>query len=279
MSTAGKVATHAARAAGFEVEIYCALEACNDAEVASRWRGAAERLQRAHAEAGACRVDCDWFPHAAGLLDERGRLKETEQAPRLPLPPLPHTDRRRQRPRPGAQARNRGRDATVPAGGNASVWRQRPDYVSTGYRLPELRDALLDLELPQVRSLPSSPWPVAGRPYDYAVPQACVDGAHTDIEALLTEPAADHYSAQLAHLPSLYNATGRYFRSPEVMLDLHMRSSLRRFRYLLHPGWLLFRCSPLCFGAAQPCRRLGPSPYPPTLDGTQDVTCGKPSVN
>ena len=56
------------------------------------------------------------------------------------------------------------------------------------------------------------------------MPHVCVAGAHTDIEAVLTERAADHYATQLSNAPALYAAANHSFNGPETLIDLHMRA-------------------------------------------------------
>ena len=169
------------------------------------------------------------------------------------------------------------------------VWRQRPDYVSQGVDLESVRDALLAPLGRHVRhaaaplsSTPSSAssavadaaradglWGTGpagaenvghrGRSegersqVQYAVPGICMGGAHTDIEALLTPAAADHYGMQWHHFDALYNASGHLLYGPEVLIDVHMRSSRQHLDYLVMPKWQLYRCSLFCFNMAGLC--------------------------
>tara|TARA_B100000945_G_scaffold168434_1_gene135099 strand:+ start:47 stop:544 length:498 start_codon:yes stop_codon:yes gene_type:complete len=132
------------------------------------------------------------------------------------------------------------------------IWRQRPDYVSSGLNWRIVRDILLRRRTSQ-----------------YVVPQICVAGAHTDIEAVLTETAADYYGQELLNIPSLYAKNGHSFNGPETLIDMHMRTG--KFDYEILRNWYLYRCSTFCFGKTLPCRRMLPSLY-------RNTTCGIPKL-
>jgi len=124
------------------------------------------------------------------------------------------------------------------------VWRQRPDYVSTGW---DLAAAATTLVGPSATA-------------QYILPPICIGAAHTDIEALLTEDAANHYDDMLTNVERMYVAgNSTHFYGAEVLVDEHMRSA-SRFRYEMQPHISLYRCSTYCFGSSQPCRHYGAHP-------------------
>ena len=281
LSSDGKRANiRAARAAGFAVDLFCVLEACNDAEVAAARGGAVDAFLE-HVRDAVDVVNCTWWSYdaSASVLDARGRLKATHRAAHAGYYPYQRHHPQTRVDNTIAQAHKLemiGMMRRLSARRYHVVWRQRPDYVSIGAPLVALHGELFG-------------GGAAGGRLDYAVPQACVDHAHTDIEALMSEAAADHYSSLKDSIPGLYNASGRFFHGPEVLLDLHMRlgatmnagaarkPSYRYRGYWVSRDWYLYRCNAECFGVASPCRRLGPSERPPPLRSALDApTCGTP---
>ena len=288
----GKLASIATtRSEGFEVDVFCALEACSATELVAARAGLVDdfvgHIRRAlsldmnlSSSSGSRStraplpplVQCEWWPHSNGVLDATGRLKREHVAAQQPGYPYPHHHPLMRVDHTIAQAHKLESVARLRRRSGrayALVWRSRPDYVSTGVSVSAAH-ALL----------------AAGRAggsdsaLDYLVPSSCTSGAHTDIEALLSERAADHYSAQRHALPALYREAGEYFAAPEVVLGLHLRRGHLRYRVL--PTWRLYRCSTPCFGEAQPCRQLLPATQPvggrpcegACLAVTTNGTCG-----
>ena len=266
-----------ARAEGFSVDLYCVLQSCipsSTRPVAKGENTSAADIMYAEESAivqnfssgiralGGEVINCSYVTFDGGDLTPNGRLSS---APRLLHPDYPYAAWKRTDSanvdRTIAQANKWRQVAAMRALSGRPydlVWRQRPDYVSTGLRLRELASRLL---------APSAT-------ESYAVPGVCNNGIHGDIEAVLTVGAADHYDALFSHVPALYAgrerasdmrlpaATGGRLSSrwlgPEVLLDHHMRRHGERYLHL--PAVDLYRCSPYCFGTAAPCRKFLASP-------------------
>lgn len=262
LSIAGKLANvHEARAAGFSVDLFCALEACSNEELSAARSGLVDGFV-AQLTGVVEHVNCSWWSHSAGVLDASGHLKH-EYLAAHPQYPYRHHPKQMVVDNTLAQAhklkivaamrRDSGRQYDL-------VWRQRPDYVSTGIGLAAVRRALLvnasdrpssSAETVLTREVSS----MKARPQRtplFAVPQLCFGDAHTDIEAILTPAAADHYGALFDSASALYRASAGSFGGPEVLLTQHMAP----FAYLVRPRWAVFRCSLSCFDSTHPCRQL-----------------------
>ena len=250
-----------AQNAGFAVDLYCVLHSC---VVASDTTAVAHELEAVHNLSSQFRsqmgtrggevVNCSYSSYEEGSLTASANLRSplTARHPDYPYARWRRVDTHNL-DRTLAQAHKWQQVAAMRSRVGRSydlVWRQRPDYVSTGLNFRSVATRLL----------------AANSGEAYAVPSICVDGAHTDIEALLTSAAADHYDALFTWVPSLYtksgsanvssrSSTGNKWQGPEVLLDEHMRRG--GFRYLYLHGSKLYRCSPFCFGTALPCRQLG----------------------
>jgi hypothetical protein len=256
LSTAGKLANveHAV-SAGYRVDLFCALSGCTDNQSEDEIRSEelaarsfVREFLRTVRHASDVVINCSYWPYAGEgeALTERGILRpelRQRHAPSYPYSRWAHQNPQAI-PRTLAQAhklylvgemrRRSGRRYEL-------VWRQRPDYVSMGF---DLALAAATLGPPNAS-------------VQYLVPGGyCAGSAHTDIEAVLNEAAADHYDGLLPGVERLYVAGGsRRFWGPEVLLDEHMRS-VGKFRYESQPDVKLYRCSPYCFGDAHPCRLL-----------------------
>ena len=258
-----------ARAAAFAVDIFCSLEACSQMELHAARAGLVRDFvaQLAHAlGAHGSVVNCSWTAPADGVLGPDGALKQMyrQQFPGYPF----HANQYMNVDHLISQARKLQQVAALRRAHSQSagmpydlVWRQRPDWVSTGLNFTSVQKALL---------LGSQ------RNHDFVVPQVCVAGAHTDMEAVLTTTAADHLSSLFEQLPSLYKAVGSHFAGPEAAVSLHMRSrcDTRAFYHYIQPGWAMYRCSPDCFSHERsPCHRAVPTgPF------NKEGTCGVPST-
>ena len=250
----GKLANiRRAKQLGWNVDVYCVLEACGPHEdarteadsVATFVREVAEEL---HNDTDAV-VNCTYWPHgsAHSLVDGRGRLSAIHRAAypsypykrRGPDAVITHALSAFHKLRAlSAMRRHAGRPYSL-------VWRNRPDFVSTGLEPPS-----------RTRHRPT--WPDGGA---YLVPKYCIGpmlssdtvgltGSHTDIEAILTVPAAERYASLIEHIETMYTAGWPF--APEQLLDEHMRSG--GFRYAVAQHSALYRCSEFCFGSQAPCR-------------------------
>lgn len=239
-----------ARSDGFAVDLFCALEACSKQEQidaqAGMWYNFIASMREAIEPAGDV-INCTWWPRnsSKAILDSRYYLRNELRA-ELKGYPYPrhaqqmrvdHTIAQAHKLRTvGDMRRFSGRKYDL-------VWRQRPDYASTGVRLRDARELLL--ELSNSKNV---------HHVGYLVPPYCLLGGHTDIEAILTVSAADRLSSQYDYLDALYSESGNYFAGPELILRAHMLP----FNYTWLPKWQLFRCATQCFGEEQPCRLLPP---------------------
>ena len=254
-----------AQAAGFAVDVFCVLEACSENELDGARNGAVSSFVRQMSIAleGVGEVaNCSWWPHTAGVLNQNGKLL-SQYRPAFPGYPYRHhpfmnVDNTIAQAHKLNLVGEIRRQFSMRMGRNYDlVWRQRPDWVTTGLIMGQLRDSLLHPHRMGIE--PHSAHALRG---DFAVPQVCISHAITDIEAILTIEAADHYSALYREFSSLYNRSHSHFGGPELLMDLHMRTIGNRpngFRYMMPDGWHLYRCSEGCFGKSTPCRRMVPA--------------------
>ena len=284
LAAEGKIhAIRKARAAGFAIDVFCKLEACSEpnrepdsAEVLNGI--VANFIERVSPHLGndGKVVECSWYPFngTEGLHDGTGRLQHqyrTQEFGYLHGAPICHflgmslDNVIAQARKLWLVGRMRQQFAARVGQQYDLVWRQRPDWVSTGLDFHVLRGLLLGEGM--AATFPASPRA------DFVLPQLCAseNKAHTDIEAILTTEAADHYDEVINNMTWLWDAIGGYYSGPEVVLDLHMR----RFRHYVQHGWQLYRCDAECFTAQEPCRRATPTP----MDATHPHSCGLPRLN
>jgi hypothetical protein len=190
-----KLATlSAARALRYHVDVFCALEACSEAELdtASAHVKRFEEAVRANASGGAL-VQCDWWPHTNGILDARGRLKSEHVEAHKPGYPYSRHHRQMQIDNTIAQAHKLDVVGTMRRRTGrryALVWRMRPDFVLTSAGLSLrtahaliLGDEPADEPIPGISGSAREHFGASGG-VDYVVPNLCTNnGAHTDIEA------------------------------------------------------------------------------------------------
>lgn len=271
----------AARAAGFAVDTFCVLEACSQNEVDAARSGALSNFVNVLQHTVGQAVNCTLLPQNDSVLGANGKLKPRYRPHGYPYPACRsfrmHLDRTVAQAHKLQQVGDMRREFSMRAGRPYDlVWRQRPDYVSKGLDWETIRRRLLcDVTRPCASSSATSA--------DFVVPQVCVDGAHTDIEAILTPQAADHYDALVDRLPWLYVQGGGYFHNAESCLDAHMRTGTgganHFFRHYVQKGWILYGCAPACFAGLR-----GSSPCRSVISGTKLQTihnltqCGLPRV-
>ena len=276
LTTAAKVESIlAARAAGFSVDLFCVLEECSQHESDAVNNGSLSNFMSAVRHIKLAVANCTLVSQSDSVIGAKGKLK-----PRYTPKGYPYchfsrvsVDHMIAQARKLQQVGGMRRDFSRQLGHRYDlVWRQRPDWVSRGLDWNSVRRLLL---CDGTRQCHSS----SAEGADFAVPQVCVDGAHTDIEAILTPEAADHYDSLVDRIPSLYREAGHYMHNPESCLDAHMRTGARRFRHYVQNGWILYGCSPECFhtpGSAA-CRSV--------ISGTRLKTirnltqCGLPRVH
>ena len=168
-STAGKLESlMQAQRDGAHVDLYCALEACNDDEIAAAENGVVDvfvaRIRSALGGGGAgggaggggrrrgggMVVECPWWPYTRGVLGGDGRLRSEYRRAHPEYPYGRHHPQMRvdntlaqahKLQLVGETRRRLGRTYEL-------VWRQRPDYVSTGLRWADARRALLSSAAP-----------------------------------------------------------------------------------------------------------------------------------
>ena len=275
LTTAEKVESiRAARAAGFSVDLFCVLEACSQQERDAVNNGSLGNFVSAVRHKLAAVANCTLISQNDSVLGVKGKLK-----PRYTPKGYPYchfsrisVDRMVAQARKLRQVGGMRRDFSRQVGHQYDlVWRQRPDWVSRGLDWDGVRRSLLCDGRPCTSSSAESA--------DFVVPQVCIDGAHTDIEAILTPQAADHYDSLVDRIPSLYREAGFYLHNPESCMDAHMRTGARRFRHYVQKGWVLYGCSPECF------RMQGPEACRSVISGThlksiRNLTqCGLPRVH
>ena len=263
-----------ARAEGFSVDLYCALQSCivnATADVYETERQAVWNFSAGVRAAGGEVINCSYSTFSEGDLSGHGRLTPSLRAlhPDYPYERWKRVDMGNL-DRTMAQANKWRQVALMRAQAGRTydlIWRQRPDYVSTGTRLRELAGQLTARGASAAYAVPgicNGPQVHVHGPYGVA------SGIHGDIEAVLTPKAADYYDNLFSHVPTLYKGGSSTRGSalatpsgdtlvsrwpgPEVLLDQHMRRG--GFRYIYSREVRLYRCSPYCFGAAAPCRML-----------------------
>ena len=236
-----------ARAAGLHVDLFCALEACNNVELEMGRAGVVDEFSSRFREAaGRAAINCTWWPYTEGMMKTTDEPRESVRA-QLPGYPYHYKLGVRKMNNILAQAykfqvvgdmrRRTGHYYHF-------VWRQRPDFVSTGLNFSDQAIASIGGR------------PGANPAAHYMLPSICAQWAHTDIEALLSADAADHYDAQFSHVPSLplNDIKGPSLPGPERSISLHMYN--HGWQHVLQKQWQLFRCNAGCFGADAPCRLL-----------------------
>ena len=279
-----------ARSAGFAVDLFCVLEACNPMEEQDAQRNVDAFVAQISESLGSDGkvAHCMWYPAAQGVLQPGGNDLKRQYRP--PGYPFCH-HRYNKAPNTIAYAHKlhqvsvlRQKFSETSGQRYDLVWRQRPDWVSSGLDMELLRKELL----PQSDQLAMSARNPRAK-YAYVVPQSCSAGAHTDAEAVLTTAAADHYDSLHENIPWLYRAMSGWFPGPEILIDAHMRVNPRGFRYYVQQGWYMFRCSAECFQFTSkdpPCRRE-PVTRMNTTHGVPGIgygaaifnaTCGLPNV-
>jgi hypothetical protein len=237
------------RAAGWRVDLFCALEACGD----SLGRGANDAegqlvdtfASRFRAPGEPAVVDCRWWRHGQPpsvlYMNQTLRAEYRAEHPAWPYPRhgkgLAVMNTLEQFHKFAVVREMRAAAEEKHGHRYAYIWRNRPDFVS----------------LNLTNSLLSGPRGHAAESTTVVVP-ACSGGAHTDIEALVPTAAgaAEHYA-------SIFNATPALYRSglplsAEQFMDVHMVRG--GFRYEVAPGATLYRCATECFGATRPCRLM-----------------------
>ena len=221
---------HDARAAGWRLDLFCALEACSDAQAAA----ADGLLAEFTASLPATVANCTWWPQARGILGTNNTLRQPWRSFHHFYPydvgNLKHTHMAS-----SGLKKHRGSEATLSMMHKFSVlkqmrvqrprydavWRTRPDTVVKGISWSLARS-------------------VIGTSYYMVGPDGWVFGSHTDLDVVLSSAAADRWG-DIFFISEMLVACGVRFH-PEILVHLSMISG--GFECVLGSNITIQHCPP-----------------------------------